>query len=159
MFYLFCHFDSASLFLSLTPRETTCPPRVGFLWSGAMGYTVQKAVPLATWWLHEKSKPQIKKLRATNLVSTGLVPMRLVSGSSTWARTRDLRINSPALYQLSYRGIQPQIIALIFRLSPAASARNRFYEVTTRPQNRLGYHGHMMNTTRQSPKHYLLSFG
>ena len=25
-------------------------------------------------------------------------------GSSTWARTRDLRINSPALYQLSYRG-------------------------------------------------------
>jgi hypothetical protein len=26
-------------------------------------------------------------------------------GSSTWARTRDLRINSPALYQLSYRGI------------------------------------------------------
>ena len=28
-------------------------------------------------------------------------------GSPTWARTRDLRINSPALYQLSYRGIQP----------------------------------------------------
>ena len=26
-------------------------------------------------------------------------------GSPTWARTRDLRINSPALYQLSYRGI------------------------------------------------------
>ena len=24
------------------------------------------------------------------------------SGSSTWARTRDLRINSPALYRLSY---------------------------------------------------------
>jgi hypothetical protein len=30
-----------------------------------------------------------------------------ISGSSTWARTRDLRINSPVLYQLSYRGIQP----------------------------------------------------
>ena len=28
------------------------------------------------------------------------------SGSSTWARTRDPRINSPALYQLSYRGIK-----------------------------------------------------
>jgi len=26
-------------------------------------------------------------------------------GSSTWARTRDLRINSPLLYQLSYRGM------------------------------------------------------
>jgi hypothetical protein len=27
----------------------------------------------------------------------------LNSGSSNWARTSDLRINSPALYQLSYR--------------------------------------------------------
>src|SRR4029450_12713462 len=27
-----------------------------------------------------------------------------VSGSPTWARTRDLRINSPSLYRLSYRG-------------------------------------------------------
>ena len=32
-------------------------------------------------------------------------------GSPTWARTRDLRINSPALYQLSYRGTEPAIIA------------------------------------------------
>ena len=32
------------------------------------------------------------------------VPVR--AGSSTWARTRDLRINSPALYQLSYRGMR-----------------------------------------------------
>ena len=31
-------------------------------------------------------------------------------GSPTWARTRDLRINSPALYQLSYRGIRARII-------------------------------------------------
>ncbi len=30
----------------------------------------------------------------------------LISGSPTWARTRDLRINSPALYQLSYRGTE-----------------------------------------------------
>jgi hypothetical protein len=29
------------------------------------------------------------------------------SGSPTWARTRDLRINSPSLYQLSYRGTSP----------------------------------------------------
>ena len=26
-------------------------------------------------------------------------------GSPTWTRTRDLRINSPSLYQLSYQGI------------------------------------------------------
>ena len=31
-------------------------------------------------------------------------PNVLNIGSPTWARTRDLRINSPSLYQLSYRG-------------------------------------------------------
>ena len=31
-------------------------------------------------------------------------------GSPTWARTRDLRINSPSLYRLSYRGIKNRII-------------------------------------------------
>jgi len=29
-----------------------------------------------------------------------------VTGSPTWARTRDLRINSPSLYRLSYRGME-----------------------------------------------------
>ena len=33
------------------------------------------------------------------------------TGSSTWARTRDLRINSPSLYRLSYRGIKKNIIS------------------------------------------------
>ena len=28
----------------------------------------------------------------------------LYSGSPTWTRTRDLRINSPSLYRLSYQG-------------------------------------------------------
>src|SRR5690606_32674814 len=37
------------------------------------------------------------------------------SGSPTWARTRDLRINSPSLYRLSYRGKTP---ALRFVLPP-----------------------------------------
>ena len=40
-----------------------------------------------------------KKSAGANLLTLDLL------GSSTWARTRDLRINSPALYQLSYRGI------------------------------------------------------
>ena len=35
---------------------------------------------------------------------------RLNGGSPTWARTRDLRINSPALYRLSYRGTEERII-------------------------------------------------
>ncbi len=29
-----------------------------------------------------------------------------IFGSPTWTRTRDLRINSPSLYRLSYRGIE-----------------------------------------------------
>ena len=36
---------------------------------------------------------------------------RLGFGSPTWARTRDLRINSPSLYRLSYRGKEARIIA------------------------------------------------
>ncbi len=28
-----------------------------------------------------------------------------IFGSPTWTRTRDLRINSPSLYRLSYQGI------------------------------------------------------
>ena len=39
------------------------------------------------------------------------------SGSPTWTRTRDLRINSPSLYQLSYRGSE-QLIILAFSDHP-----------------------------------------
>ncbi len=31
-------------------------------------------------------------------------------GSPTWTRTRDLRINSPSLYRLSYQGTEKKII-------------------------------------------------
>ena len=31
-------------------------------------------------------------------------------GSPTWTRTRDLRINSPSLYRLSYQGIEENVI-------------------------------------------------
>src|SRR5689334_17574771 len=42
----------------------------------------------------------------------------LEGGSPTWARTRDLRINSPALYRLSYRGAaKPLSIATFFETS------------------------------------------
>ncbi len=43
-------------------------------------------------------------------------------GSPTWARTRDLRINSPVLYQLSYRG-----------------KSQRFYTNSKSPADRLKY--------------------
>lgn len=40
----------------------------------------------------------------------------IVFGSPTWARTRDLRINSPSLYRLSYQG-RAAIIGMEFWLS------------------------------------------
>ena len=46
----------------------------------------------SVWMFRQKKNPA--------LCSAGFL-----IGSSTWARTRDLRINSPALYRLSYRGI------------------------------------------------------
>lgn len=33
-----------------------------------------------------------------------------IFGSPSWVRTSDLRINSPSLYRLSYRGIEKKII-------------------------------------------------
>ncbi len=48
-------------------------------------------------------------------------------GSPTWARTRDLRINSPALYRLSYRGT-----ALKYSLAYA-----RLYRSTCRPTRQV----------------------
>ena len=33
-------------------------------------------------------------------------------GSPTWTRTRDLRINSPSLYRLSYQGNEAAIISI-----------------------------------------------
>jgi len=40
-----------------------------------------------------------------NEVKEPRIAARLMNlGSPTWARTRDLRINSPSLYRLSYRG-------------------------------------------------------
>src|SRR5450830_1013437 len=39
------------------------------------------------------------------------------SGSPTWTRTRDLRINSPSLYQLSYQGSEAELYTPIIKLS------------------------------------------
>ncbi len=60
--------------------------------------------------------------------------MRQSSGSPTWARTRDLRINSPSLYRLSYRGTREARIIV-----------TRLFTV-----NRLPFR------SRQSTQHHLL---
>ncbi len=82
-----------------------------------------KFVPNPTFQLSEKKKGLANF--AKPLISLDLI------GSSTWARTRDLRINSPALYQLSYRGIQPQIIASIFGFFETEPARIKFMRVSS----------------------------
>ena len=51
-------------------------------------------------------------------------------GSPTWARTRDLRINSPSLYRLSYRGSRRSPLVarqepLILPASPTSGQRAR----------------------------------
>ena len=43
-----------------------------------------------------------------------------IFGSPTWIRTRDLRINSPSLYRLSYQGIDKTAMIL----SPIISVKD-----------------------------------
>jgi hypothetical protein len=52
------------------------------------------------------------KNKAANISESGLE-----YGSSTWARTRDTRINSPLLYRLSYRGIGSTCEGVIILIS------------------------------------------
>ncbi len=70
----------------------------GFVASGVRecctgGYTVQNHVLVATQWLHREKATPSKKPSATYSIAAGLVFMRVLTGSSTRARTWDLRIN------------------------------------------------------------------
>ena len=51
-----------------------------------------------------------------NRVKAGLFATTC-SGSPTWTRTRDLRINSPSLYQLSYQGKEAELYTSKFLMS------------------------------------------
>jgi hypothetical protein len=57
-----------------------------------------------------------------------------LSGSPTWTRTRDLRINSPSLYQLSYQGIDEG--AILMTASVLVNMRNEL-----RARNSEFFHG------------------
>jgi hypothetical protein len=54
--------------------------------------------------IHQGLHEILKKIKKALCFHRALISFTIF-GSSTWARTRDLRINSPALYRLSYRGI------------------------------------------------------
>ena len=62
-----------------------------------MSYTLILTRGLLVW------RPQNEKPRRGGRAKSKIC--NKFGGSPTWARTRDLRINSPSLYQLSYRGI------------------------------------------------------
>ena len=58
---------------------------------------------LLTWWLHHARNEKGQSFELAYIID--------LFGSPTWARTRDLRINSPSLYRLSYRGTEePRIL-------------------------------------------------
>ena len=76
------------------------------------GQAILSGQPCDHWRRPGSPDPQGHNLPVLALIRD--VPRLLVAssthdvrdvGSPTWARTRDLRINSPSLYRLSYRGI------------------------------------------------------
>ena len=65
------------------------------------------------------------------------------SGSPSWARTNDLRINSPSLYRLSYRGMKKFLRTLSCgKLSGSPSwARTNDLRINSPSLYRLSYRG------------------
>ncbi len=61
---------------------------------------------------NEKTQFQNAKKGCRPKRATLIVPTPTCSGSPTWTRTRDLRINSPSLYQLSYQGKEATLYPL-----------------------------------------------
>jgi hypothetical protein len=99
---------------------------------GSLDAPRQQSVPIAVVRVHRTKNwhqtgtsqaQKAKKSAGANLLTLAFL------GSPTWARTRDLRINSPALYRLSYRGIKPASIAwLVARSTERLASKNaRFW--------------------------------
>ena len=70
-----------------------------------------------------KREPETQKAQP---VKAGLFATTC-SGSPTWTRTRDLRINSPSLYQLSYQGKEAAFYRAIFQLSRSSLQNMDFF--------------------------------
>ncbi len=77
--------------------------------------------PISTCGLFNIDSPEKRKATPKGglIVRVSQVKyMKLIekfSGSPTWTRTRDLRINSPSLYRLSYQGIEEVRMIVILR--------------------------------------------
>jgi hypothetical protein len=67
-----------------------------------------------------RAAQKAKKSAGANLLTLDLL------GSPTWTRTRDLRINSPSLYRLSYQGTASNY-SVIFRISEVEA---KFFEIS-----------------------------
>ncbi len=97
---------------------------------------------------HARHSSACKKARFTNAKKPSLKAwLFYFSGSSTWARTRDLRINSPALYRLSYRGITRVATCCslekhqVLKLGSSTWARTRDLRINSPALYRLSYRG------------------
>ena len=55
--------------------------------------------------MRKKEREKSNLSEGLNCFLNGVVEPKIFFGSPTWIRTRDLRINSPSLYRLSYQGI------------------------------------------------------
>src|SRR5471030_54456 len=65
---------------------------------------------------HAHPKNRAQKTKGPRATTRPLL-FTACSGSPTWTRTRDLRINSPSLYQLSYQGSEAELYTPIIKLS------------------------------------------
>ena len=67
---------------------------------------VQKKAWISEKIMRKKNAKKATLAKGLIVFLNGVVELKIFFGSPTWIRTRDLRINSPSLYRLSYQGIE-----------------------------------------------------
>ena len=70
-----------------------------------------------------------------------MMRMNLMFGSPTWTRTRDLRINSPSLYRLSYQGTVWLMMRMNLMFGSPTWTRTRDLRINSPSLYRLSYQG------------------
>ena len=107
--------------------------------SNALGESVQDEQKTNPYTYRDFAKIRKWKKRKGRSIRSSLFE----SGSPSWARTNDLRINSPSLYRLSYRGMKKFLRTLSCgKLSGSPSwARTNDLRINSPSLYRLSYRG------------------